>query len=1494
MTTLDTIQLDQLDARIRSVWVREQKLHLISGLLAALRWLVPLFLGCMVIDWLTYMPAIGRVVMLLLIVGLSLQRAWAMGWKQVRPFNAIGTALKLEKHHGQLDSLLVSAIQLRSDPASGGGSDALRDHTCRLAEQAASSLRPEQAVPYQPLRNPGLFAVLAVGVIAVFAAVNTPFLSAGVVRIFAPWVAVEYPTNTQITLEQKELVVKEGDSAEIQALIGGVVPEQATIYVKTGQGRARAIDLDITDGATTYNIASASRDFTYRIKAGDDRTAWHNVRVVPSPRLEEVNVQLAYPEYLQRKNDTVQALTLTVPEGTSIGWQLKLDRPISAAQFIPAGQDPVDLEVGSDGLSVTFTEEVAASQGYNFLWVEKDNGYRFTSPRYFLQVASDQPPRVELTSPAGNLVAMAGRPLELAVRAQDDHGLGSTSIVYRVNQLNDQVVKLDQPVASGQGEQTLDWDYRQAIKDLKIGDTISFTIEVSDRYPGPEGAHIVRSETRRLTLLSKEQYLEQIKKQMDRLLSRVQSIYRQQRSAHEVVRSLSPQAEGYMQACQLEAIRQEMVRDQLKEIATGLQDLLDDLAANGVSDALQAKSVEAVRLALIDIAENHIARAASELRAQFGGLQDKSIPASRNLSADAVNAASRELGRIVMLRGIDAAQEVFAREARMLAQAQATLRWYTAANPSADVVADLVKQHDELAQWTEQLIADLQSGMSYDKRPLAILRLTRSVKDLKNQGISSNMRQAGDLVRAGQTEQAMTLQLGLMKSLLNADFSVRLSGAYSTLLRTRDQMRVMTQSQLGLHENIAGLSDEAFEVQQSKITAMQTDLRRQLLTLMLPTIPAPRSSLLDEGLSPVPPMAELLAKADKAMVQALSAIASGDKALAVTQQKIAEQTLGALTVIVDVYSVEMGLQTQGLGTVVAAASDRMSRIEEFEARVIALLEQTDIAASEEKKIDNLAEPQFILSEELADFHKELDQLNKAEPDADLPPLLSKLVLAELALNAGVEALKKNDVDGAIVSQEESADALAEAMAIGVAQHERLSFLQSLLLFQRSVSFANGYMADIVDEQRDLLRETENSEQADVPGMLPKFQNMRNCMEDVAPLLDLVAARLDVGTPLAFAKTDFEDAILSLEAGDKLDAVDAQDVAAESLAEVQKRVAAIKTQTGFVAEMVQFLHAMTSDVTLMQHEQTQLLAKTQATDKAGLKALADVQDELARRAEQMDRLIQTAAGSPKIVLPPDPLAGITEPGGPVPVFNPAAESMRSAANALAQENASDAAAHMQAAADALAGNAESLFVVITMVNGLPSIEVSNQTEPEIARLIDVLALASEQRHLSRKTTTGGKDALPAVAQPQRKLAESCGTIAANGEVHPMLAAAHKHLTDALAAQASGDWNVTARSQQAADTQLRHFIVEQSIILDTAIPPPAPSDGDGDSTEGSDSESAVTAGFISDFVSGETPEDKQTEWKVLADRNRAALNQNFARELPLEYRSLLKDYYERVAK
>ena len=156
-------------------------------------------------------------------------------------------------------------------------------------------------------------------------------------------------------------------------------------------------------------------------------------------------------------------------------------------------------------------------------------------------------------------------------------------------------------------------------------------------------------------------------------------------------------------------------------------------------------------------------------------------------------------------------------------------------------------------------------------------------------------------------------------------------------------------------------------------------------------------------------------------------------------------------------------------------------------------------------------------------------------------------------------------------------------------------------------------------------------------------------------------------------------------------------------------------------------------------------------------------------------------------------------------------------------------------------------------------------------------------------------MKALAGQQAELATRCQELSKVGDPHAMLETATTQLVAASTALQSSGRDAIRLHQEAAMQTLRHFIIEQALILETAAPPAVAEEGSPEADgEGSDSESDFSAGFIADFVSGETPKDQRTGWKVRGDRNRAALNQNFARELPLEYRGLLKNYYERVAK
>ena len=108
--------------------------------------------------------------------------------------------------------------------------------------------------------------------------------------------------------------------------------------------------------------------------------------------------------------------------------------------------------------------------------------------------------------------------------------------------------------------------------------------------------------------------------------------------------------------------------------------------------------------------------------------------------------------------------------------------------------------------------------------------------------------------------------------------------------------------------------------------------------------------------------------------------------------------------------------------------------------------------------------------------------------------------------------------------------------------------------------------------------------------------------------------------------------------------------------------------------------------------------------------------------------------------------------------------------------------------------------------------------------------------------------------------------------------------------SGDRDAAIASQSRAADALRYFILEYALKHVDVPPPPPPEPGSpSDDAEPVDSELQL---FLPGALTGERPKGGRLEWQVLGRRDRAALNENFARELPLEYRAILKDYYEQL--
>jgi len=1451
----------KLASRLRMVHRREQGLNLTMGLLSLCNWIAMLFLVGFAIDWFIRLPVFVRMIILVPLLVFPVIKAWRCGWRFFKPwFSPRRTALKVEDHYQTFESLLVSGVQLSSAKAVSKTSTTMAARTVERANEAADEVDVGAVIPLNRIGVPGLLGCLLLVSLCAFASLDFPVFKTAATRLFAPWIAIEYPTRTQIELDEGEWIVKEGDGLSLVANISGEIPDSAEIILRTGKGKPRERKLAITDGVCKYEAQTVFRSFDFRILAGDARSPWKTVRVISAPQIELAEVSLEFPEYTQRPAETVDALTITVPEGTTVTWKLTLDSPVSKAEFRPTDGKALPLEISPDGRSVTVRQVAAESRAYSFGWADKEHGFAFSSPRHYLQVSPDRAPSVDLTSPARNLFATLERNLDFAFRARDDHGIGEAFISYRFNKSGEEKVPLPVPKLSDGSEQQIDWNYRESLPDLLVGDTVSFAIELADRYPGANGPHRVRSDARRVQFLSKEDYLKQIEKQKIRLLNRIRTIYREEREIHDLVRSLNSSDELFIQTCQLEAVRQDLMRERLNALRRQMNDLVEDLAANNISDTEQSNLLVQLSSDLQAIANEHVGRAASMLR-ELTAVSDKERSGrDPALAIHMVNSAARELALLVFQLGFNDAADVMARELHATAQTQATLRLRTIGQEGSDKGnrsenEELVKAQVRLAAWCTRLLsATPRNKESTRSDALMAFNLSHMVNGLIRSGADTKMKEAAALIPKADWEKAARLQKEVVASLLRAEFRLRRGAEYEALITARDLFAALAAGQRKLRE-------EGTEMSTDNLVQSQVDFQRKLHLRLMPEVPASQPKLYDVAAPSAPPVDDLLAAAENAMQAALTQIEAGDHEAAAGRH---QQAQDAFEKLADIANRRMATLTKRarMKAAVTISEKQAAQLLTFEERLIALLEQTEDAADDETNTAFLVTRNQALADDAKRFLRNIvlwkeTQTSSSEDDQ---PLIDSLRRVARAVEKATPLLKKNKPDDAIDFQEQALDALEEAAGLNEELTVTRATFSDVLAMVGNALAPSPLLVEIEAEQSRLNELTEKINPKARTSLVIPQKNLIHAVDAIVASLDPLAHRIESGTVMIFAKEDMDAAAIGLETDDIEDALDAQLFVVESLQELRAKIDQATPEYRYILEVTENLYEILPLSARIRTGARQLLEKAE-----GAPDVATVKTQIKQFGEKAQKL----TGEEGYVATTRQLEKAIESGG-------AGAGTGDVLNALVADTEA-----LQTLMDNLA------YLITPPPFGLELPE----PEPEILLLEKVLGLAAHHNDLSRKTQTATPEQLPDFASQLHELENQCAAFIPASESHPDLIAAHIHLSEAVAKLEAADHAAATTSQHKAGEVLRSFVLEYALkyvtpLLDGGSGLPGPPADDAEPEE------AELELFMPGALTGTKPKGGRLEWQVIGRRERAALNENFARELPLEYRAILKNYYERL--
>jgi hypothetical protein len=531
-----------IEVRLRRLWIGHTCRQALVGCAWVLGALGILIGVDLLIDWLLNLPGWFRLILLAANLILLAGVAWFKFGQFLRRFDIIDHALGVERAAPELGGVLISGIQLDQQRAEAGRvSGQLVGAVKRMAQHRAQSLDWSRVAPRVLIRSGLCFAAAGIVIIGAIGIWDARFLNVLAVRMLNPASALAYPTDTNIELADGNKIVRAGQPVTLAANTHGAKPETGELYIRFAGLDWETIPLTGHKGAFEHTLSRATDDLDYHFRLGDARSPKHHVTVVRPPRIVDGRVHLRYPAYTNMGGQEVRTFNVKAPEGTDLRWELKLDKPVAAADLRLEGGDTRGMTVSGDGREASLDLPAAASQPYVIAlhWRFEGQIYIDEGPRHYIQIVPDTDPQVGLLSPTEDTKGTLHKTIPIVYWARDDYGLTESAIVYSVNDGGELRRKLPSIAGKYDTEEQYYWPITKLLPTLKLGDIVTFAVEVTDGRPDAPGK--TRSVSRRVQFVSDREYAAYIGARQRKYLGRLRPIYKQQREAVKQLETIETQ-----------------------------------------------------------------------------------------------------------------------------------------------------------------------------------------------------------------------------------------------------------------------------------------------------------------------------------------------------------------------------------------------------------------------------------------------------------------------------------------------------------------------------------------------------------------------------------------------------------------------------------------------------------------------------------------------------------------------------------------------------------------------------------------------------------------------------------------------------------------------------------------------------------------------------------------------------------------------------------------
>lgn len=472
-------------------------------------------------------------------------------------------------HFGNVQDKLLNVLQLQNNRGLAGSSDLLMAGI----NQKINELRP---VPFTMAIDLGENKKYLRYVIPVFLA------SAAAIIIWPQAVGkstnrlVHYQTYYEkempfsFNIINPELKALQTQDFKLQVKVGGEqIPGE--VYIVSNGIEYR---LDKQDKLNfSYNFTNLQSNVQFQLRAAGYDSKEFTLEVLPKPSLLQFNLQLVYPAYLNRPNESLSNTgDIQIPQGTKVGWTFNTRNTESIhLKFADSLASPVH----STENSFAFARRFLYSNNYTIKTLNHYVKNAGDSVNYSINVIPDQVPAIDVQQKNDSTDI---RNIFFSGQIKDDYGFSNLSFRYTHSYTDSSGKEQNQagtmPVAFSRTNISQAYYYSLDVSqfNLQPGDKIEYYFEVTDNdgVNGPKSSRtqmlVFKAPTRDELSQEAERDNTELKKDIEESLSKSKQI---QKEISELLKKINDKKQlGYEEKKKLDDLmkKQQELQNKIDEV----------------------------------------------------------------------------------------------------------------------------------------------------------------------------------------------------------------------------------------------------------------------------------------------------------------------------------------------------------------------------------------------------------------------------------------------------------------------------------------------------------------------------------------------------------------------------------------------------------------------------------------------------------------------------------------------------------------------------------------------------------------------------------------------------------------------------------------------------------------------------------------------------------------------------------------------------------------